>query len=72
MKFGSGSENVKRFELHVFEHGRHGLGLVPEADGDLTARAWTGLCETWLRKQGFQASRPEPIDNSNFTGLIFV
>ncbi|WP_123041969.1 alpha/beta hydrolase [Cohnella candidum] len=39
------------YELHVFEHGRHGLGLC---DGeDLTARAWTSLCENWLRKQGF-------------------
>ncbi len=42
------------FEFHVFEHGRHGLGLVANAaDADLTARAWTGLCEAWLRKQGF-------------------
>ncbi|MBW5448285.1 alpha/beta hydrolase fold domain-containing protein [Cohnella sp. CFH 77786] len=38
------------YELHVFEHGRHGLGLCDE---DLTARAWTQLCEAWLRKQGF-------------------
>jgi acetyl esterase/lipase len=37
-------------ELHVFESGRHGLGLAldhPEA------KAWTGLCAAWLRKRGF-------------------
>jgi acetyl esterase/lipase len=46
-------------ELHVFEKGRHGLGLgeglanfkpTDKSDG---FRAWPGLCETWLRGQGF-------------------
>ena len=31
-------------ELHVFEHGKHGLGL---AHGS-AAEAWTSLCATWL------------------------
>jgi acetyl esterase/lipase len=38
------------FELHVFEHGRHGLGLAkrqPEVG------VWTDLCATWLRKKWF-------------------
>ncbi len=38
------------FELHVFPHGRHGLGL---ASGDPHAGAWTALCATWLRSIGF-------------------
>lgn len=39
------------FELHVFERGPHGLGLCDKPE--YTARAWTQICETWLRKQGF-------------------
>ncbi|HEY0260390.1 MAG TPA: alpha/beta hydrolase [Lacisediminihabitans sp.] len=34
-------------ELHVFRHGRHGLGLAP---GEPAGR-WTSLCESWLRDQ---------------------
>lgn len=45
-------------ELHVFEKGRHGLGLgtgepafnVPP---DPAFQAWPKLCETWLKGQGF-------------------
>jgi acetyl esterase/lipase len=37
-------------ELHVFERGRHGLEL---AVGAGTAESWTGLCEDWLRAQGW-------------------
>jgi acetyl esterase/lipase len=37
-------------ELHIFEKGRHGLGL----GGDNAAfQAWPRLCETWLKGQGF-------------------
>ncbi|WP_046176022.1 alpha/beta hydrolase [Domibacillus indicus] len=38
------------FDMHIFEHGRHGLGLAgdhPEAS------LWTAACEKWLRKRGF-------------------
>ena len=38
------------FELHVFESGRHGLGMAEEHP---EAKAWPGLCEAWLRKRGF-------------------
>ncbi len=38
------------FELHVYEHGRHGLGLAHE---DESIKSWTAHCETWLRRQGF-------------------
>lgn len=37
-------------ELHLFENGRHGLGL---GGGDAAFAAWPGLCETWLKNQGF-------------------
>ncbi len=46
-------------ELHLFEHGRHGLGLgdglpgFTPKDKSEGYRAWPGLCETWLRGQGF-------------------
>lgn len=36
--------------LHVFPHGRHGLGLASEHP---TVGAWTSLCAQWLRDQGF-------------------
>lgn len=35
--------------LHVFQHGRHGLGLA-EGTG---AEAWTALCALWLAENGF-------------------
>ncbi len=37
-------------ELHIFENGRHGLGL---GGGDAAFAAWPKLCETWLKNQGF-------------------
>jgi acetyl esterase/lipase len=33
------------FELHVFPHGRHGLGLAQDCPGVAT---WTGLCARWI------------------------
>ena len=38
------------FELHLFPHGRHGLGLAAEEDG---VRQWPGLCGDWLLRNGF-------------------
>ena len=45
-------------ELHLFEKGRHGLGMgggtadyrVPP---EPSFKAWPKLCETWLANQGF-------------------
>jgi acetyl esterase/lipase len=49
--FASGlSRHMIPFELHVFESGRHGLGMAEEHP---EAKAWPGLCETWFRKRGF-------------------
>lgn len=36
-------------ELHVFEHGRHGLGLARDIPG---TSLWPTLCEQWLRGRG--------------------
>ncbi|NHN29333.1 alpha/beta hydrolase [Paenibacillus agricola] len=44
------SRNKVPFELHVYESGRHGLGLGTEVVG---VRAWTDACAIWLAKQGF-------------------
>ncbi len=38
------------FELHVFEHGHHGVGL---ATGDPVLGAWPRLCAGWLRTRRF-------------------
>jgi hypothetical protein len=38
------------YELHVYEHGRHGVGL---ASNDSALNTWPGLLENWLRARGF-------------------
>ena len=38
------------FELHVYPHGRHGLGLATD---DPVVGSWTTLCARWLAGQGF-------------------
>lgn len=38
------------FELHVYPSGRHGLGLALEHE---QVKSWTGLCHTWLEKNGY-------------------
>ncbi|WAM34280.1 alpha/beta hydrolase [Caldicellulosiruptor morganii] len=38
------------FELHIFPHGKHGLGL---ARGIPFVEKWTELCEKWLENIGF-------------------
>jgi acetyl esterase/lipase len=36
-------------ELHVFAHGRHGVGLAPD---DPSLSQWPGLCAQWMRGLG--------------------
>lgn len=36
-------------EMHVFAHGRHGVGLAPE---DPVLSQWPGLCAQWMQGQG--------------------
>lgn len=44
------SANRVPFELHVYEHGRHGLGL---AEGTGHIATWMDLCAEWLKELGF-------------------
>jgi acetyl esterase/lipase len=48
-------------ELHVFPHGRHGLGLAAEDPGP---DRWTGLCAGWLDRAGW-ASLPSTAESRN-------
>jgi acetyl esterase/lipase len=44
----------RRYELHVFEAGPHGLGLgVRPYDGTKTLHPWTVECRRWLASHGF-------------------
>lgn len=36
-------------EMHIFEHGRHGVGLAPD---DPALSRWPDLCMNWLRARG--------------------
>lgn len=38
------------FELHIFQSGKHGLGLAKD---NPSISMWTRLCENWLREIGF-------------------
>ena len=38
------------FEMHIFPHGRHGLGLAEQAPD---VAQWTALCARWLQDGGF-------------------
>jgi len=38
------------FEIHVFEHGPHGVGLAPN---DPVLHEWTALLQNWLRSRHF-------------------
>lgn len=49
------ARNAVAFELHVFPHGRHGLGLAIDEPEPHPAAAWTGRCGAWLAGQGWCA-----------------
>lgn len=38
------------YALHIFESGKHGLGLAKDHPA---AKEWTKICETWLKKRKF-------------------
>ncbi len=42
-------------ELHVFAHGRHGVGLAKD---DPALSQWPKLCELWMRGRGFLEPKP--------------
>ena len=43
-------ENGVPYEMHLYEHGRHGVGL---AQDDPALQTWPMLCERWMRVRGF-------------------
>ncbi len=45
------SKNNIQFEMHIFSHGRHGLGLANEQPD---VGVWRELCSTWLAQIGFR------------------
>ncbi|MBB6673843.1 alpha/beta hydrolase [Cohnella nanjingensis] len=44
------SKHQVPFDLHVYAHGRHGLGL---AEADAHVNGWPATCASWLRMVGF-------------------
>jgi acetyl esterase/lipase len=41
------------FDLHVYAHGPHGLGLGNRNFDRATFHPWTSACEQWLKQNGF-------------------
>ena len=41
------------FELHVYEHGPHGMGLGGGPSDPDRMHPWTRECQRWLKEQGF-------------------
>jgi dipeptidyl aminopeptidase/acylaminoacyl peptidase len=41
------------FELHVYEHGGHGIGLGTVSADPTQMHPWTRECQRWLKEQGF-------------------
>lgn len=52
-------------ELHIFNDGEHGLGLMP---GDPDVAQWTDLLARWLRRRGFLTAAPRIA----ITGSLFI
>jgi len=53
-------EKKVQYELHVYEHGRHGVGLAPN---DPALNTWPKLLENWLRAKGF-VNQPQRVSES--------
>jgi acetyl esterase/lipase len=41
------------FDLHIYQHGRHGIGLGGKIDDPAHWHPWTRDCRFWLKEQGF-------------------
>ncbi|MDR6554597.1 dipeptidyl aminopeptidase/acylaminoacyl peptidase [Paenibacillus qinlingensis] len=44
------SRNKVPFDLHVFESGKHGIGIAADHP---EAYVWPEVCANWLKKQDF-------------------
>jgi acetyl esterase/lipase len=52
-------KNGVPFELHVYEHGRHGVGLAKD---DPVLGTWPGRCADWLAAKGFGEKKARAED----------
>jgi len=43
-----------QFDLHIYQHGRHGIGLGGKVDDPAHLHPWTRDCRLWLKEQGFE------------------
>jgi acetyl esterase/lipase len=41
------------FELHIYQHGAHGLGLGTKSAEPAQMHPWTRECQRWLKERGF-------------------
>ncbi|HEY6402246.1 MAG TPA: alpha/beta hydrolase [Blastocatellia bacterium] len=59
------------YEMHLYEHGRHGVGLAP---GDPALGTWPKLLENWLRARGFvsQSQRVSEAESIKYRNPEFV
>jgi len=48
------SKNKVPAELHLFEKGRHGLGLGPR---EMAFGRWPELCAAWMQTRGLLVSK---------------
>jgi len=46
-------------EMHVYEHGRHGVGLAKD---DRVLRSWPNLCAEWMRAHGWLDTTPRRVE----------
>jgi acetyl esterase/lipase len=45
------------FDLHLYEKGRHGIGLGAKTNVPAKLHPWTQACAFWLSEQGFAGKR---------------
>ncbi len=57
MLAGALAQKGVSFEMHIFPHGPHGMGL---AEDKSDVRKWAELCQEWLLVQGFGAANAKP------------
>jgi len=41
------------YELHIYQHGAHGMGLGTKSANQEQMHEWAGECKRWLKEQGF-------------------
>ena len=58
LMFAQAMSNCKvPFEIHVYPHGRHGLGLGAKPGNVAGRHPWTVECARWLKELGMAAAK---------------